>query len=76
MMLAQFLNKYGGEKLIKFFMWLMENGAILTKDNLIKRNWMGNPMCHFCDQESIVHIFFTCPTAKVIWAGCLMFPGT
>jgi len=46
-----------------------DNDAILTEDNLIKRSWVGNPMCHFCDQdESIDHLLFTCPTAKVIWA--------
>jgi len=27
-------------------------------------------MCHFCDHdESIDHLFFTCPIAKVVWAG-------
>jgi hypothetical protein len=50
-------------------MWLMENGAILTKDNMIKRNWKGNPECYFCDQhETINHLFFGCSVAKVIWA--------
>ena len=53
---------------IKIFMWLMANDAILTKDNLIKRKWVGNPKCYFCDlDESINHLFFTCPVAKVIW---------
>ena len=28
---------------IKIFMWLVENNAILTKDNMIKRHWVGNP---------------------------------
>jgi len=27
----------------KFFMWLMENGALLTKYNLVKRNWVVSP---------------------------------
>ena len=54
---------------IKFFMWLMTNDAVLTKDNLIRRKWTGSPTCHFCDQdESIDHLFFTRPIAKVIWA--------
>ena len=26
-------------------------------------------MCHFCDQEeSIAHLFFTCPNEKLVWA--------
>ena len=33
---------------IKIFLWLLENGAVLTKDNLIKRNWVGDPSCLFC----------------------------
>ena len=53
---------------IKIFMWLVENGVILTKDNMIKRNFLGNPVCFFCSaDENIEHLFFTCPVAKVIW---------
>jgi len=29
---------------IKIFMWLMTKDAILTKDNLIKRKWKGDPV--------------------------------
>jgi hypothetical protein len=32
---------------IKNFMWLLEQKAILTKDNMIKRNWQGGPGCYF-----------------------------
>jgi hypothetical protein len=28
---------------IKIFMWLLESNAILTKDNMIKRKWLGGP---------------------------------
>jgi hypothetical protein len=28
---------------IKIFLWLVENDAILTKDNIVKRNWKGDP---------------------------------
>jgi hypothetical protein len=30
---------------IKIFMWLVAQGAILTKDNLGKRKWKGNMSC-------------------------------
>jgi hypothetical protein len=34
---------------IKKFMWLVEQGAILTKDNMLKRNWQRDPSCYFCN---------------------------
>jgi hypothetical protein len=53
---------------IKIFIWLMINNVVLTKDNLIKRKWSGNPTCQFCDHdESVDHLFFTCLIAKVVW---------
>lgn len=53
---------------IKIFMWLVANNAILTKDNLIKRNWVEDPSCLFCDHdESVNNLFFTCPIAKAVW---------
>ena len=54
---------------IKFFMCLMKNEAILTKDNMLSRKWNGNPECYFCDRhESIDHLFFTCAVARAVWA--------
>ena len=29
---------------IKLFLWLLENQVVLTKDNMIKRNWQGDPL--------------------------------
>jgi hypothetical protein len=53
---------------IKIISWLMENNAVLTKDNIIKRKWKGNPTCLFCDQaESLEHLFFQCTIAKCVW---------
>jgi hypothetical protein len=41
---------------------------ILTKDNLIKRNWQGRTTCRFCDhEETVQHLFIVCPFAKIIW---------
>ena len=54
---------------IKIFIWLLTNNVVLTKDNLIRRKWSGSPVCQFCDQnETVGHLFFTCPIVKVIWA--------
>jgi hypothetical protein len=53
---------------IKVFMWFLHRKVILTKDNLARRNWNGDKSCCFCDnKESIQHLFFECPLAKIIW---------
>ena len=53
---------------IKIFCWLLEQRAVLTKDNMIKRRWDGDPTCHFCPcPETVDHLFFQCPTAKEVW---------
>jgi hypothetical protein len=53
---------------IKVFICLLYREAILTKDNLVKRNWHENIMCCFCDSlESIQHLFFNCALAMFIW---------
>lgn len=55
---------------IKIFLWLMSSNALLTKDNLRRRNWQGDPMCVFyeCDETSS-HLFFQCPVAKCFGAN-------
>jgi hypothetical protein len=53
---------------IKIFTWLLENNAVLTKDNMKKRKWAGDPSCMFCPQyESLEHLFFQCPMVKCVW---------
>jgi hypothetical protein len=53
---------------IKIFLWYLKQGVVLTKDNLIRRNWNGNKQCVFCSQhESIQHLFFDCHFAKFLW---------
>lgn len=32
---------------IKIFLWLMSCGALLTRDNMRRRNWQGDPSCVF-----------------------------
>lgn len=54
---------------IKNFLWLVVNNAILTKDNMIKRKWQGDPKCYFCSMdESVSHLLFQCNTTKAMWA--------
>jgi hypothetical protein len=41
---------------------------VLTKDNLVRRNWKGSQLCVFCtNPESIQHLFFDCDFAKFLW---------
>jgi hypothetical protein len=52
----------------KIFTWYLKRGVVLTKDNLIRRNWKGSKTCAFCSHpETIQHLFFDCHVAKFIW---------
>jgi hypothetical protein len=54
---------------IKIFMWFVHRKEILTKDNLVKRNWQGSFKCCLCDhEETVQHLFIQCPFAKIIWS--------
>jgi len=54
---------------IKIFMWLIYNNAILTKDNLVKRNWVGDERCSFCyEPKSISYLLFECTMSKYVWS--------
>ena len=54
---------------IKIFLWLVMNSAILTKDNMIRRKWKGDPACYFCPHdESVDHLLFQCNVSKAVWA--------
>jgi hypothetical protein len=56
---------------IKIFMWFLKNGVVLTKDNLVKRRWKGCTKCGFrAQQETVQHLFFDCPMARLVW-GCV-----
>jgi hypothetical protein len=47
---------------------VLKKGVILTKDNLVRRNWNGDKhrcFCHF--PETIQHLFLDCVYAKFLW---------
>jgi hypothetical protein len=55
---------------IKVWLWLIWHNAIATKDNLLKRNWSGDSIYQFCnEQETINHLFFGCSAAKFVWSA-------
>jgi hypothetical protein len=46
---------------IKIFLWYLNKGVTLIKDNLVRRNWIGSTKCVFCDRdETIQYLFFNC----------------
>ena len=52
---------------IQIFLWQVGHNAILTRDNMKKRAWPGNPCCSFCNQlETTPHLLFLCPVSRVI----------
>lgn len=53
---------------IKIFMWQLFQDAVLTRDNMKKRNWGGSPLCSFCaNDETAKHLFFECSCARYVW---------
>ncbi|WVZ90711.1 hypothetical protein U9M48_036990 [Paspalum notatum var. saurae] len=53
---------------IKIFLWFLRRGVILTKDNLIRRNWRAHPkLSNTC--------FFDCHYAKFIWRAIQLIFG-
>jgi zinc-binding in reverse transcriptase len=49
-------------------LWLALHNRILSRDNLLRRGWQGSASCVFCSHnESVDHLFFTCPLAHSIW---------
>jgi hypothetical protein len=53
---------------IQIFMWLLAQGVVLTKGNMLSKNWNGNPGCYFCGAlETSDRLLFQCPIVKVVW---------
>lgn len=49
-------------------MWYLIREVVLTKDNLVRRNWHGDRKCGFChSDESIQHLFFDYHYAQFMW---------
>ena len=59
---------------IQIFVWQLFQNAVVTRDNMKKRNWPGSPVCSFCDVvETANHLFFECSVSRVVWGtvgGC------
>eukprot|EP00253_Pinus_taeda_P008935 PITA_08935 len=54
---------------IKFFIWLLLKGKVLTAENLSKRGINGPSRCPNCctAEETMFHLFIDCPFARRCW---------
>ena len=53
---------------IKIFLWFLQRGVVLTKDNLAKKIWKGSKKYCGCNSnETIKHLFLDCPYTRMIW---------
>jgi hypothetical protein len=46
-------------------MWLVNQNTILTKDNLVKRNWQGDYQSSFCNLDEYCRMDIPGPTTLV-----------
>jgi hypothetical protein len=55
----------------KIFMWRACQNILPTKDNLLQRKIVIDPLCPICkrDAETIFHALWACPTAEDIWGA-------
>lgn len=68
--LSSFHSEMHAPLKLKVFLWQIFLNSILTKDNMVKRCWPGDPKCFFCHKdESLKQPFFECTVAKFVW-GC------
>jgi hypothetical protein len=53
-----------------FFLWLLTQNKILTRDNVNKSKTVPDDSCLFCcEPESVHHLFFDCAVAPQIWVN-------
>ena len=53
---------------IIIFLWFLQRGVVLIKDNLARKNWKGSQKCIYYNRnETIQHLFLECTFAKIIW---------
>lgn len=51
-----------------FFLWLLTQNKVLTRDDVAKRKHVeDNSYLFCCEEETTQHLFFECVFAKQIW---------
>jgi hypothetical protein len=66
---ANFVWKNKAPPRVRFFTWLLSQGRIQCKTNLIKKRIVDNTVCEICNEaeETPEHIIFGCPAARQFW---------
>ncbi|XP_059285018.1 uncharacterized protein LOC132038358 [Lycium ferocissimum] len=61
----------------KFILYLAIHGRLLTKDRIAKWATVNEPSCPLCCSvdESLNHLFFTCPYSSIVWGKMLAWQG-
>jgi hypothetical protein len=68
--------KIGVPPKVQMFLWVLSHKKLATIDNMRKRGIDKPEQCSFCaEKESIMHLFFECVAAKVIWGYVSEFLG-
>ncbi|CAN6343306.1 unnamed protein product [Urochloa humidicola] len=62
---------------VKFFVWLAANRRIWTADRRHRLGLQDWTACKLCDQEqeSVEHLFITCPYTRAVWHAVLALLG-
>jgi hypothetical protein len=76
---AAFVWESRAPKRVQFFVWLLMQGRIQCRTNLLKKKVVDSATCEVCtsDDESAIHVIFECPFAKAFWIsiGFQQFPA-
>lgn len=58
---------------IKVFLYLLKRDKVLTKGNLLKKDWQDDHACPFCGElETTDHLFVQCSFINTIWQLIVM----
>jgi hypothetical protein len=60
---------------IKVFIWYLYNGVILTKDNLVRRQWQGIGNVVFVPPMSLFNTYFLTAILLSLFGGLFRFPS-
>jgi hypothetical protein len=68
---ANFVWKNRAPPRVRFFAWLLSNGRIQCKTNLIKKKFVDTTVYDICQaaEETPAHVIFGCTAAKEFWAA-------
>jgi len=68
---SKFLWESHAPKRVQFFIWLLMQGRIQCRTNLVRKKMLDNAICEVCNQgdETAEHVVMDCPFAKEFWGA-------